>query len=259
MLFPQRNWPFCTLKSESFRIQHLDHPITLKLLHSVGRFLKARLDRATLLTLSNKIKSSLLSYQCRQHWAAHTLLIAIQQQPATLLRNQYIGLTSPVTWATLWPLLSQISNLFPVTACRSDLTLVHLPRTVTEPPRRCVAFLSAAASHLGAAGKGGGGKEILIVISQANDLWSIFRLEPYDWGGSGPFSWMRNETVVSLGPRCDAEEYAKTSPKARLIIQPPLLHVHHPPLLLILIPCALYEKMPLSDWIVCWWNNLHHL
>lgn len=114
------------------------------------------------------------------------------------LTNRHTGLTPGATWPILWPLLCQISNLCPVTACRSDLTLTHFTRTVTGPPWCRAAFLNTAASHLGAAGYGGGSKEILIVICLANDLWSIFRLEPYDWGGSWPFPWMRNEAVVSL-------------------------------------------------------------
>lgn len=82
------------------------------------------------------------------------------------------------------------------------------PRTVPGPSRCCVAFLSSATVPPGSSCvEGPGSKEILIVISQANDLWSIFRPEPYDWGGSGPFSWMRNESFASLArrrppPRC---------------------------------------------------------
>jgi len=42
-------------------------------------------------------------------------------------------------------------------------------------------------------------------------------------------------------------EYAKPSPEARLITQPPRLHVHPPPPLL-LSPCALYKKK--CHWVI---------
>lgn len=46
---------------------------------------------------------------------------------------------------------------------------------------------SFTASHQKAAVEGGDREKILIVISLANDLWSIFRLEPYAERTSGPF------------------------------------------------------------------------
>lgn len=39
--------------------------------------------------------------------------------------KRYIGPTLAATQATLWPLLCQISNLFPVMPCSSDLTLIR--------------------------------------------------------------------------------------------------------------------------------------
>lgn len=173
------------------------------------------------------------------------------------MTKQYIGETLTAVRETLWPLPCQTGGVFPVNALRSHLTLASLVRRRDEGAPHSVSPESSWAE--------GRREEILILMSQANDLWSIFRLEPYDWGGSGPFSWMWNETVVSPTPA--APTAMLTSVQSPPLRPGKLFFPHNsmcnnpsqPPLLLILIPGALYKQMPQHDWIVCKRDNLHHL
>ena len=152
-----------------------------------------------------------------------------------------------------------MSHLFPVMAYHSDLTLKDFSRTVTGlPPHPSEGLLSAAASHLGAAGTGGR-EEILIVISPANDLWSIFRPEPL-LGRKRTIS-LNREWATHFSrlddPHHDVEEYAKPSPEAQMIIQPPFTQCRPPP------SCSL-SPVPSTrkhQWVIELFaeNNPHHL
>lgn len=170
----------------------------------------ARLDVTTPLTLSSEIQYFLLSYPCGQNWysANH-----YSTQACHSLTNRYIGLTLVATWATLCPLLCQISNLFPVTVYLQIRPFTS--RVQLLDPLGAV-LLFTVQQHPGSSWLRGGGGELLIVISQANDLWSIFRPEPQDWGGSGPFSWMTNKAVVSTAQDGPHRIKSMQSPPPRL-------------------------------------------
>lgn len=127
--------------------------------------------------------------------------------------------------------------------CYQTLVLNSLAESGRIPPGSCLL--------------GEGTEKILIVISQANDLWSIFRLEPHmtGGGGRGPFSWMWNEiflfSPITSGTHRTAEGHAKPSFEDELIILLLTALCKRSAQLLILILSALYGKMLASDWIVC--------
>lgn len=104
---------------------------------------------------------------------------------------------------------------------------------------------------------GGGREKILIVISQANDLWSIFRPEPHmTWEAEGHF--MNVEWGLSLFSHTSGTHHmqwrATQSPpppfEDELIILLLTAPCRRPAQLLILILSALCGKMSARDWIV---------
>lgn len=120
-----------------------------------------------------------------------------------ILANRYICLTLAAAWIILRPLLwcNEQYCMSPVLACHSDPPLSHV--LMYLPLMVSLGAIALRKKHQPTWEQLGGGARregILIVISLANDLWSIFRLEPYDLGGSESFPWMRNEAVVSPAP-----------------------------------------------------------
>lgn len=158
--------------------------------------------------------------------------------------------------------LTSVMSNHPYVSChglplRCDPQLLH-SYSYRTPSCHCESFLSASVSHLGATGsvgREGAGEDVLIVISLANDLWSIFRLEP--WLGRKRAISVNQEWVGHFSrlddPHRDVEEYAKPSLEAQLIIQPPSTPCRPPP--------APYPLCPLqgntSEWLNCLLRTIH--